>query len=214
MQAAQALLAEGLNIQFVVAGEPDAGNPASVPEEQVTAWREEGNVTLLGHVQDIPALMATADVVVLPSYYREGVPRSLIEAAAAGLPTRDDRRSRVPRGRGGRGQRHSRARARWCGTGGSDSKACPGSGPWPAWGRPVARKRSPSSTSESCWRTRLPCIGSWCRNGGVFTNQKVFTRRDRPPRPSTVVDVFTPTGLSPKLVLGGMIIRPSLYAWI
>lgn len=86
VQAAQALRAEGLKIQFLVAGEPDAGNPASVPEEQLTAWREEGSVSLLGHVQDMPALMATADVVVLPSSYREGVPRSLIEAAAAGLP--------------------------------------------------------------------------------------------------------------------------------
>jgi glycosyltransferase involved in cell wall biosynthesis len=83
--AAQALRAEGLNIQFLLAGEPDAGNPASVPEEQLAAWREEGSVTFLGHVQDMPALMATADVVVLPSY-REGLPRNLIEAAAAGLP--------------------------------------------------------------------------------------------------------------------------------
>ena len=55
----------------------------------------------LGHVQDMPALMATADMVVLPSY-REGVPRGLIEAAAAGFAHRDDRCSRVPGGRGGR----------------------------------------------------------------------------------------------------------------
>jgi glycosyltransferase involved in cell wall biosynthesis len=86
LQAARALRGEGLNIQFLVAGEPDAGNPASVPEEQLSAWREEGSVSLLGHVQDMPALMATADVVVLPTSYREGVPRSLIEGAAAGLP--------------------------------------------------------------------------------------------------------------------------------
>ena len=86
VQAAQALRAEGLDIQFLVAGEPDAGNPGSVREEQLTVWREEGNVTLLGHVQDMAALMATADVAVLPSYYREGLPRTLIEAAAAGLP--------------------------------------------------------------------------------------------------------------------------------
>ena len=85
VQAAQALRTEGLDTQFLVAGAPDAGNPRSVPEEQLTAWREEGNVRLLGHVQDMPALMATADVVVLPSY-REGLPRTLIEAAAAGLP--------------------------------------------------------------------------------------------------------------------------------
>jgi glycosyltransferase involved in cell wall biosynthesis len=86
VRAAQALRTEGLNTQFLVAGEPDTGNPRSIPEEQLTAWREEGNVTLLGHMQDMPALMATADVVVLPSSYREGIPRILIEAAAAGLP--------------------------------------------------------------------------------------------------------------------------------
>jgi glycosyltransferase involved in cell wall biosynthesis len=86
VRAARALRAEGLNVRFLVAGGPDAGNPASVPEEQLAVWREEGSVTLLGHVQDMPALMATADMFVLPSSYREGVPRSLIEAAAAGLP--------------------------------------------------------------------------------------------------------------------------------
>jgi glycosyltransferase involved in cell wall biosynthesis len=68
VRAAQTLRAEKLNV-----GEPDPGNPASVPEEQLTTWREEGNVTFLGHVQDMPALMTTAYVVVLPSY-REGVP--------------------------------------------------------------------------------------------------------------------------------------------
>jgi len=49
------------------------------------AWEEEGVVTHLGHVSDMPALLAEVDVAVLPSY-REGAPRSLIEAAAAGLP--------------------------------------------------------------------------------------------------------------------------------
>ena len=85
VQAARALHAEGLNVQFLVAGEPDPGNPASIPQEQLAAWRKEGSVIFLGHVQDMPALMAATDVVVLPSY-REGIPRSLIEAAAAGLP--------------------------------------------------------------------------------------------------------------------------------
>jgi glycosyltransferase involved in cell wall biosynthesis len=42
-------------------------------------------ITWLGHVEDMPALLATIDVMALPSYYREGVPKSLIEGAAAGL---------------------------------------------------------------------------------------------------------------------------------
>jgi glycosyltransferase involved in cell wall biosynthesis len=85
VQAARALKAEGLDVRFLVAGEPDVGNPASVSDEQLLAWRAEGSATFLGHVQDMPALMAAADVAVLPSYH-EGLPRSLIEAAAAGLP--------------------------------------------------------------------------------------------------------------------------------
>lgn len=85
VQAAQVLRAEGLGVQFLAAGDPDPGNPASIPEEQLVMWRREGHVTFLGHVPDMPSLMAKTDIVVLPSY-REGTPRSLIEAAAAGLP--------------------------------------------------------------------------------------------------------------------------------
>jgi glycosyltransferase involved in cell wall biosynthesis len=42
-------------------------------------------VRWLGHVEDMPALLRSVDVMALPSYYREGVPKSLIEAAACGL---------------------------------------------------------------------------------------------------------------------------------
>jgi glycosyltransferase involved in cell wall biosynthesis len=45
----------------------------------------EGLVDWRGHVEDMPALMRSMDVIALPSYYREGVPKSLIEAAACGL---------------------------------------------------------------------------------------------------------------------------------
>jgi glycosyltransferase involved in cell wall biosynthesis len=55
-----------------------------VPEAEVLAWGEAPGMTYLGHVSDMPALLDTVDCVVLPSYYPEGVPRSLIEAAAAG----------------------------------------------------------------------------------------------------------------------------------
>lgn len=83
--AARQLCQQGLNSRFLLAGEPDPGNPASIPPEQITAWRETGAVTPLGHVDDMPALLARTDIAVLPSY-REGTPRSLLEAAACGLP--------------------------------------------------------------------------------------------------------------------------------
>lgn len=78
-------IAGGRGIQFLVAGEIDAGNPASVQADQAKAWQDEGLVELLGHVDDMSELMKSVDVVVLPSY-REGLPKSLIEAAASAKP--------------------------------------------------------------------------------------------------------------------------------
>ena len=85
VEASRLLKAEGRDIEFLLAGTPDYGNPRSVRHEEVEQWAREGWVNWLGHVDDMAALMASVDVMALPSYYREGVPRSLIEAAASGL---------------------------------------------------------------------------------------------------------------------------------
>ena len=85
VEAARRLRAEGRDITFLLAGTPDPGNPASVPETAIRGWVDEGLLQWLGHVEDMPALLGAVDVVVLPSY-REGLPKSLIEAAACGLP--------------------------------------------------------------------------------------------------------------------------------
>lgn len=73
-------------IEFLLAGSPDSGNPASVPSEQIMAWEREGMITVLGQVEKMEQLLKQVDLVVLPSSYGEGVPRSLLEAAACGLP--------------------------------------------------------------------------------------------------------------------------------
>ena len=86
VEAARALRARGIQAKFLLAGTPDAGNPAAVPEAALREWVAEGVVGWLGHVVDMAALFRSVDVVVLPSYYREGLPKSLIEAAACGLP--------------------------------------------------------------------------------------------------------------------------------
>ncbi len=85
VDAARLLKAEGRSLRFLLVGAPDPGNPAAIPEKQLLAWREEGIVDWLGHVDDMPGVLAQADIVVLPSY-REGLPKSLIEAAACARP--------------------------------------------------------------------------------------------------------------------------------
>jgi glycosyltransferase involved in cell wall biosynthesis len=85
VEAARILRSAGRDIEFVLAGTPDHGNPRSVMRAEVEAWVAEGLVTWLGHVEDMPALLRSVDVMALPSYYREGVPKSLIEGAACGL---------------------------------------------------------------------------------------------------------------------------------
>jgi len=84
-EAARLLKAQGRSVKFLLAGDPDPGNPDSVPEATVRAWVDEGLIEWLGHVEDMPALLASVHVMALPSAYGEGVPRSLIEAAACGL---------------------------------------------------------------------------------------------------------------------------------
>jgi glycosyltransferase involved in cell wall biosynthesis len=86
VQAARKLRGAGLPIRFLLAGAPDHGNPASVRQDEIDAWAAEGVIEALGHVDDMRAQLANTDIMVLPSYYGEGVPRSLIEAAACGLP--------------------------------------------------------------------------------------------------------------------------------
>jgi glycosyltransferase involved in cell wall biosynthesis len=85
IDAARLLKAENRNLQFVLAGTPDPGNPSAIPEQTLLEWQASGLVEWLGHIEDMPALLADADIVVLPSY-REGLPKSLIEAAACARP--------------------------------------------------------------------------------------------------------------------------------
>ncbi len=81
--AARSLRAEGRDIEFLLAGDPDPGNPAAVPVATVEGWVNDGLLQWLGHVDDMPALFRSVDVVALPSY-REGLPKGLIEAGACG----------------------------------------------------------------------------------------------------------------------------------
>jgi glycosyltransferase involved in cell wall biosynthesis len=60
-------------------------NPSAITLDEVQAWQREGVIDYLGEAQDVRAFIGNADCVVLPSY-REGVPRTLMEASAMGRP--------------------------------------------------------------------------------------------------------------------------------
>lgn len=84
--AAARVKAKRPEVRFWLAGITDEDAPGSVPSKQLEAWQEQGLLEWLGHRNDMPALIAAASIVALPTHYPEGVPRILIEAAASGKP--------------------------------------------------------------------------------------------------------------------------------
>jgi glycosyltransferase involved in cell wall biosynthesis len=69
--------------RFIMAGAADYRNPSSVPRQRLEQFQKEGLIEWLGHVEDMRPLYDQASIVCLPSY-REGMPKALLEAAAAG----------------------------------------------------------------------------------------------------------------------------------
>jgi glycosyltransferase involved in cell wall biosynthesis len=82
--AARALKAAGSDARFVMVGGTDP-NPSSVPEPELRRWSEEGVVEWWGKRDNMPDVWRQADIACLPSY-AEGLPKTLLEAAATGLP--------------------------------------------------------------------------------------------------------------------------------
>jgi glycosyltransferase involved in cell wall biosynthesis len=70
--------------RFVIAGAPDDGNPRSVPEATLREWVGKGYIEWWGFRSDMAAVLRQASIVVLPTYYGEGLPKVLLEAAACG----------------------------------------------------------------------------------------------------------------------------------
>jgi glycosyltransferase involved in cell wall biosynthesis len=85
VEAARSLRSEFPDARFQLLGAVDQGNRTAIRQSEIDAWIAEGVVEHLGTTDDVRPFIAAATAVVLPSY-REGLPRSLLEAAAMARP--------------------------------------------------------------------------------------------------------------------------------
>lgn len=83
VEAAQILRQAGVRARFALVGDADAENPASIPAVQLEQWAAQGMVEYWGWRDDMAEVLAQCNLVCLPSYYGEGLPKSLLEAAAS-----------------------------------------------------------------------------------------------------------------------------------
>lgn len=86
VEAAKELRSVFPAIRFQLLGPFDFGNSGAIDRDLVEDWVRDGTIEYLSEVVDVRPVLKMADCVVLPSYYREGVPRSLLEAAAMARP--------------------------------------------------------------------------------------------------------------------------------
>jgi glycosyltransferase involved in cell wall biosynthesis len=84
VEAARLLRERGIRARFALVGKPDLANPASVSQAEIDAWVSRGLVEYWGWREDMPAVFSQAQIACLPTYYGEGLPKSLLEAGASG----------------------------------------------------------------------------------------------------------------------------------
>jgi len=86
VEAARKIKSKYPEVQFNILGFLDVDNPSAISRTEMQAWHQEGVVKYLGSTDDVRDFIAESDCIVFPSYYREGVPRVLLEAASMAKP--------------------------------------------------------------------------------------------------------------------------------
>ena len=84
VKAAKLANDSGLKAKFVIVGDIDLSNPESISKNELIEWKKEANLEIWNYKHDMHNIIPLASIVVLPSYYGEGLPKILIEAAACG----------------------------------------------------------------------------------------------------------------------------------
>lgn len=84
VEAADSLLKQGVEARFVLVGDSDMGNPNAISSKILKSWEKSGVIEWWGYKGDMARTLSRANIVCLPSYYGEGIPKVLIEAASCG----------------------------------------------------------------------------------------------------------------------------------
>ena len=85
VEAAKILKKKKINCRFLLIGDIDKKNPNSLKQAKLQEWQDKNIIEWLGWVKDVRSILLETDILCLPSY-REGLPKSLLEGAAIGLP--------------------------------------------------------------------------------------------------------------------------------
>jgi glycosyltransferase involved in cell wall biosynthesis len=86
VNAARQIRADGLSAKFVIVGEPYLDNPDSIQVQELISWEKEGVIETWGWHDDMAEIISKTSIVCLPTTYKEGLPRLLLEAGACGRP--------------------------------------------------------------------------------------------------------------------------------
>lgn len=86
VNAAKILKNKYNNVEFQLLGHLDMQSPTAISKSKMDKWVQEGYVNYLGSSDDVRIEIKKSDCIVLPSYYREGTPRILLESASMGKP--------------------------------------------------------------------------------------------------------------------------------
>lgn len=84
VEASRILKERQIKIRFVLVGRPEEDQPTSVNHAEITRWVNEGIIEWWGWHNNMEQIYPLANIICLPTYYMEGIPKSLIEAAACG----------------------------------------------------------------------------------------------------------------------------------
>ena len=86
VEAARIVRARHPDVRFLLLTRPETENPTGYTAADLDRWREAGLIEFLPETRDVRPFIASAHAFVLPSFYREGLPRTILEALATGRP--------------------------------------------------------------------------------------------------------------------------------